>query len=98
MKQPPRPLTETQKTVIALAVVLFILFCPFSVIRYKDGGTTRVQALTYCVMRWNIAQSTVDQDGNPIPADPYQKTTLTFFPSCYKDYDALRALALDEKE
>ena len=69
----------------AVPIVLIVLFVPFSVQSYDDGGTRQYTSLTYRIMKWNHL---VDQGR-------YQGTTVYWFPdnrkSCQELWDKEKA-------
>ncbi|MBQ7411465.1 MAG: hypothetical protein IJW10_00965 [Clostridia bacterium] len=66
---------------ICLAVfVLIVLFTPFIVLHYDDGGTTTYFALTYKIVDWKKDLDYPDVE---------QRTRIYFFPDNLKDLDEL---------
>lgn len=76
--------------VIVSAVVLFvclILFTPFQVRHYDDGGSTTYTALTYTVVKWKRILPIKTPDG--YIGNIYQNTCVYFFPNNFKSLDEL---------
>ncbi len=74
-----------KRTFIILGVILcLILFTPFQVNYYDDGGTTTYTALTYTVVKWNRDVSEMDADGNTVGITVYENTCVYFFPNNFK--------------
>ena len=70
------------KLIIAIGILLLaaILFTPFVVAHYDDGGTTKTTSLTYSIVHWK-------RDNGE--AECYEKTCIYFFPDNFKDIDEL---------
>jgi hypothetical protein len=66
--------------IIIVSILLIVLFTPFSIKMYKDGGTRTYTALTYKIVRWNKIIN-----ANEI----YKKTSIYWLPSNFKSIDEL---------
>lgn len=66
--------------IIIVLILLIVLFTPFSIKTYKDGGTRTYTALTYKIVRWNKIINV-----NEI----YKKTSVYWLPSSFKSIDEL---------
>lgn len=78
--------------IIMLSVVLLlllVLFCPFSISQYDDGGTCEYRALTYKVVKWNRNIATVNKDGKGGSVFTYKNTTTYWYPDNIKSIDEL---------
>ena len=78
-------------TISMLLLLLAVLFVPYSVSHYDDGGTVRIQALTYVVIKWDRELTELDANGDPI-AQPPQKTCVYWLPDQLKSYEELWAI------
>lgn len=69
------------KIILAIGILLLaaILFVPFHVSHYDDGGTTQTTALTYSIVHWKKIGE----------AECYEKTCIYFFPDNFKGIDEL---------
>ena len=74
---------------ILIVVVAIVLFFPFSVHTYKDGGTRSHASLTYRVVQWSKFI-----EGR----DVFKKTAVYFFPHNFKSIDSLWEFEKDEAE
>lgn len=72
--------------IIALALVI-ILFVPFGVTSYDDGGTVKLTALTYSVVKWNRYVS--DHSTGEMTLELYESTCFYLFPHNFKTLDEL---------
>ncbi len=63
--------------IVIIVVLLVVLFTPFSIRCYKDGGTVEYTSLTYKIIKWKI----IDGDGY------YQATDVYYFPDNFKSAD-----------
>ena len=72
---------------ILIIVALIVLFFPFSVEIYKDGGTRSHASLTYRVVQWSKFI-----EGR----DLFKKTSVYFFPHNFKSIDSLWEFEKDE--
>ena len=72
-----------------LILLVFILFCPFSVRRYDDGGTREYIALTYKVVKWNHEFSVENSDGKGGNVLIYDKTSIYWSPDNFKSIGEL---------
>lgn len=75
-------------SVVVIAAVLIVLFVPFKVCTYKDGGTREIGSLTYKIVDWNRI------DGDSV----YHEHKVYFIPRCYKDIDELFQEEMEEQE
>ena len=84
---------KKKKTVIAVIaaalvlITLIILFVPFSVSNYDDGGTTEYRALTYTVVKWQRVGGT--SNGTEYISGLYTGTRIHWFADGYKSVDEL---------
>ena len=79
-----------KRTLIILGVILcLILFTPFHVNYYDDGGTKDIMALTYRVVEWKRDVGETDADGNTIGITEYENTCVYFLPDNFKNIDEL---------
>ena len=78
-------------TAVIVSAVVFciclILFTPFRVSHYDDGGTTTYTALTYTVVKWKRDFPIRTPDG--YIGNTYQNTCVYFFPDNFKSLDKL---------
>lgn len=51
---------KKRKLLIYIIVVLIILFTPFNIQRYKDGGTSTYTSLSYKLIVWNQLDNSPD--------------------------------------
>ena len=72
---------------ILTLIVVIVLFFPFSVNTYKDGGTRSHASLTYTVVKWNKLI-----EGR----DTFRKTAVYLFPNNFKNIDSLWEFEKDE--
>ena len=79
---------KTIIAVIAAALVLIILFVPFSVSHYNDGGTKEYRALTYKVIKWQRFAGAAGADGTYISGF-CTGTRVHRFADSYKSVDEL---------
>ncbi|MBQ9080128.1 MAG: hypothetical protein IJY27_03565 [Clostridia bacterium] len=76
--------------VLILCIVVAILFIPFNKVHYDDGGTVKITAIAYCVVKWktvDVEDISQYRQGEPLPI--YQNTCVYFFPNSLKDLDEL---------
>lgn len=88
---PPRIATcKRVLTVSVIAViVLAFLLTPYSTVRYDDGGTVKIQALGYAVVKWNRKWD-MDVPNEPSDyANEPQRTRVYIFPDNMKSYEEL---------
>lgn len=72
---------------IVIIVAAIVLFFPFSVKTYKDGGTRSHASLTYRIVQWSkIIEG----------RDTFRKTSVYFFPNNFKSIDSLWEFEEDE--
>lgn len=62
---------------------LVVLFVPFSVKSYDDGGTYEFGALTYKIVKWNKYSVTGQEKS------VYKKTAVYWYPDSQKDISEL---------
>lgn len=74
---------------ILIVVVAIVLFFPFSIRTYKDGGTRSYTSLTYRVVQWSKFI-----EGRDI----FRKTAVYCFPNNFKSIDSLWEFEKDEAE
>ena len=80
---------KTIIAVIAAALVLIILFVPFSVSHYDDGGTKEYRALTYKVIKWQRYAEKPDGTDGTYSSGLYTGTRVHWFADSYKSDDEL---------
>ena len=73
---------------ICAVVLLAVLFVPFSVAHYDDGGTVKITALTYSVVKWNKLEHYLNEDGTSY-GGRHENTCVYLFPNNFKDLDEL---------
>jgi hypothetical protein len=67
------------KLIMCIVVVLIILFAPFNIQRYKDGGTATYTALSYKLIVWHQLDDSIDG---------YKAgTEIHFFPNNFHNLD-----------
>ena len=69
-----------------IVTLVIILFFPFIIRTYKDGGTRSYTSLTYSVVKWNRLVET----------NTFRKTAVYFAPNNFKGIDALWDFEKDE--
>lgn len=75
--------------VIVTVAILAFLLTPYSTIHYDDGGTIKIQALGYAVVKWN-RQWDMDVPNEPSDyANEPQQTRIYIFPDNFKSYEQL---------
>ncbi len=77
-----------KKGIIVLSVVfitVLILFFPFKMTSYDDGGTREYSSLTYKIVKWKRFASTHNDD----VIEPYSATSVYWFPDNFKSIDEL---------
>ena len=92
-EEEPSPRLKTYKRVLTVVVVvvmlLSVVLTPYSTVHYDDGGTVKLQALGYAVVKWDrkwdmgVEESAFDYENEP------QKTRLYLFPDNFKGYEEL---------
>ncbi|MDD3946889.1 MAG: hypothetical protein PHI19_03525 [Clostridia bacterium] len=71
------------RTALLVIGIFIVLFFPFHIATYKDGGTKVYGALTYKVVAWNKLVS--DEDG----PHRHSNTCVYWFPDSLKGIDEL---------
>ena len=75
---------------ICAVVLLAVLFVPFSVNYYEDGGTVKITALTYSVVKWEkLMGGPIGEDGVMLYMETYENTCVYLFPNNFKALDEL---------
>ncbi len=81
-----------KKVVIISCIVVFlllaVLFVPYHMGTYDDGGTTEYTALTYKIVKWNRITIAIDDNGNAV-SDSFKKTSVYWFSDKNKSIDEL---------
>ncbi len=67
-------------------MTVLILFFPFKMTSYDDGGTREYSSLTYKIVKWKRFASTPNDDG---VIEQYKATSLYLFPDNFKSIDEL---------
>lgn len=90
--QEPRRLSTGKRVLTAVVItviVLAFLLTPYSIDHYDDGGTVKIQALGYAVVKWN-RQWDMDVPNEPSDyANEPQQTRVYIFPDNMKSYQEL---------
>ena len=73
---------------ICAVVLLVVLFLPFRVTRYDDGGSVQITALTYSIVKWNRPELYLNDDGTS-RGGRYENTCVYLFPNNFKNLDEL---------
>ena len=73
---------------ICAAAILAVLFIPFDVAHYDDGGTVKITALTYSVVMWNKLELYLNEDGTT-SVGRYESTCIYLFPNNHKNLSEL---------
>jgi hypothetical protein len=73
---------------ICAAALLVVLFVPFHVSRYDDGGSVKVTALTYSVVKWKRHEIHWNEDGTSYGGF-YENTCVYLFPNNFKNLSDL---------
>lgn len=81
----------------AILIAVLILFCPFSVLSYDDGGTKAYAALTYKIVKWKRHVSVYNADGDIDHIDTYNATSVFFFPDNFKTVSELWRIESGDK-
>lgn len=68
---------------ICAVALVAVLFVPFHVAHYDDGGTVKVTALTYSVVKWNKLELHLNRDGTTY-GGRYENTCVYLFPNNFK--------------
>ena len=68
---------------ICAAAILIVLFVPFSVSHYDDGGTVKITSLTYSIVIWNKLDIHLNEDGTT-SGGFYENTCVYLFPNNFK--------------
>ncbi len=55
-----RKASSKRKLVIGIVIACIILFTPFRIERYKDGGTKTFSSMTYIIISWNQLDDSPD--------------------------------------
>ena len=88
----PRRLSVAKRILTVLTVtvlVLAFLLTPYSTVRYDDGGTVKIQALGYAIVKWDRKWD-MDTPGKPSGyASEPQRTRVYIFPDNRKSYEEL---------
>lgn len=79
---------------IAVIIILVLLFVPFYVASFDDGGTRVYGALTYKAVAWKKIYSTIDDNGQPVHGT-YQNTSVFWYPDSRKNIDELWKIERD---
>lgn len=70
-------------------IVLSFLLTPYSTVRYDDGGTVKIQALGYAVVKWNrLWDMDTPNELSDYENEP-QRTRVYLFPDNFKSYEEL---------
>lgn len=88
----PRRLSTGKRVLTAVVVtvmVLAFLLTPYSTVHYDDGGTVKIQALGYAVVKWNRQWDMDVPDESSDYANEPQQTRIYIFPDNFKSYEAL---------
>ena len=81
--------------IILILIIIALLFIPFSIVHYDDGGTVAYGALAYKIVVWERLEMVYDTPGAPGHLTEYQNTSVFWFPFSLNDIDELWEL---EKE
>jgi hypothetical protein len=73
---------------ICAAVLLVVLFLPFRVTRYDDGGSVQITALAYSIVKWNRPELYLNDDGTS-RGGRHENTCVYLFPNNLKDLKEL---------
>jgi len=79
---------------IAVIIILVLLFVPFYVASFDDGGTRVYGALTYKAVAWKKIYSTIADNGLPVHGT-YQNTSVFWYPDSQKNIDELWEIECD---
>ena len=84
-----RTAKHTLSSLVIVSFVLAFLLTPYSTVRYDDGGTVKIQALGYAVVKWNRKWD-MDVPNEPSDyANEPQRTRVYLFPDNMKSYEEL---------
>ncbi|MBO4218419.1 MAG: hypothetical protein IKX74_00575 [Erysipelotrichaceae bacterium] len=72
---------KKSKSVLIIIALLLILLCPYSIVRYRDGGTRDYKALLYRVVVWNRLME--EEPGI------YHRISIYFYPDTRRSIDEL---------
>ena len=73
---------------ICAIILLAVLFVPFRITHYEDGGTIRYDALTYSVVKWEKLMGYLDENGEAY-IEKHENTCFYLFPNNFQDLDDL---------
>lgn len=68
--------------------LLTVLLVPFNVSRYDDGGSIKITALTYSVVKWSKLEIYQNEDGST-SGGRYENTCIYLFPDNFKSLNEL---------
>lgn len=91
-QQESRRLTITKRvltTAVVAVLALSFLLTPYSTVHYDDGGTVKIQALGYAVVKWNRCWDMANPDRTTEYQNEPQQTRVYLFPDNMKSYDEL---------
>lgn len=89
-----------KKKIIAgiIAIILaFVLFFPFRIVSYDDGGTRDYGALTYRVVSWARYMPVYDESGEMVAVEEYSNSTVYWFPHNFKSIEELWLMETEQK-
>lgn len=79
----------TKKKMLLIILLVILLFFPLPTAMMDDGGTNIYSALTYKIVAWNRVYTVYGEDGNISHLEKYDKVSVYFFPTNFKNYEQL---------
>ncbi|MBO5005988.1 MAG: hypothetical protein J6C89_00940 [Clostridia bacterium] len=79
----------TKKKIILIILLVIILLLPIPTPALDEGGTRIYYALTYKIVAWNRVYTVYGEDGNISHLEKYDKVSVYFFPTNFKNYEQL---------
>jgi uncharacterized ion transporter superfamily protein YfcC len=89
---------KTFEILLIVIIVALVLFVPIPRGPYDDGGTKEYVALTYRIVIWNRYNIQIDENGDVVVNEKYNKTSVFLFPDNSKNLDELWQMELDNME
>ena len=83
---------KKQRLIIVLVIIFavaVVLFAPFRITKYDDGGTREYSALTYKIVVWNRFNDVVDAGGEVVSSGKHKGVSVYLYPDNQKSIDEL---------
>ena len=89
---------KTFEILLIVIIAALVLFVPIPRGPYDDGGTMEYVALAYRIVVWNRYNIQIDENGDVVVNEKYNKTSVFLFPDNSKNLDELWLMELEKMD